>query len=313
MIVTLTLNPAVDKSIAVEQLIPEKKMRCDSIQVDAGGGGINVSKAIQELGGESIAIFTSGGFTGNLLTQLLQQKNIPVRAIAIQEQTRESFMVNENVTAKQYRFVMPGPAVKEEELKEVEDILSRINNVTLLVCSGSLPVGLSPGIIGRLARIAAQRGIKFIADTSGEALKVALQNGVYLLKPSLTELCSLVGKKYLEPAEIKGAAQHLINTGRCEVLVISMGPAGALLVTKSETKTFAAPVVKKVSTVGAGDSMVAGISWMLESGHSLEEAVKFGVACGTAATINSGTQLFKKADVLRFYDWMKEEHTLPQF
>lgn len=222
-------------------------------------------------------------------------------------------MVNESYTAKHYGFVMPCPAVKEEELNEVEHILSRINNVTLLVCSGSLPVGLSPAIITRFAKMATETGIKFIADTSGEALKLALQNGVYLLKPSLTELCSLVGKKYLKPAEIKGAAQQLINTGRCEVLVISMGPAGALLVTKNEIKSFGAPVVKKVSTVGAGDSMVAGISWRLESGQSLEEAVKFGVACGTTANINSGTQLFKKADVLRFYDWMKEEDALPKF
>ncbi|MFL5742768.1 MAG: 1-phosphofructokinase family hexose kinase [Flavisolibacter sp.] len=308
MIVTLTLNPAIDKSIAVERLIAEKKMRCAAMQVDAGGGGINISKAIHELGGTSTAVYTCGGTNGGHLTRMLLEKGIPVQPVEIEGETRESFVVNEKLTNKQYRFVLPGPTIAEKELKRIEQTIDTINNVTFLVFSGSLPPGLSSDFMGRLGEMATKRGIKFIADTSGEPLKAALQNGAYLLKPSLTELCLLAGKDYLEPAEIKAAAERILSNGRCEVLVVSMGPAGAMLVTKNKTELFTAPAVKKISTVGAGDSMVAGIVWMLEKGKRLEEAVQFGVACGTAATINSGTQLFKKEDAIRFYEWMKEGH-----
>jgi 6-phosphofructokinase 2 len=146
--------------------------------------------------------------------------------------------------------------------------------------------------------------MKLIVDTSGEPLKLVLERGVYLLKPNLTELCFLAGKDHLDSSEIEDAANDIVNTGKCEVLIVSMGPSGALLVTKNETRKFGAPVVKKISTVGAGDSMVAGTTWMLEKGEPLEKAVQFGIACGSAATINKGTRLFKKADAEKFYKWM---------
>lgn len=308
MIVTLTLNPALDKSVSVEKLIAEKKMRCPAIEIDPGGGGINVSKAVHELGGKSIAVFTCGGPTGNLLTQLLLEKNMTVLPVEIEGETRESFVVSEESTQKQYRFVLPGPAVFNYDLERVEQTIAAIHNPTYLVFSGSLPPLVAPDLVGRLAQMAKERGIKFIADTSGDSLRIALQSGVYLLKPNLTELCFLAGKDYLEPAEIEGVAQELLHSGQCEVLVVSMGPSGALLVTKNKTEFFAAPTVKKRSTVGAGDSMVAGIVWALEQGKSLEEAVQMGVACGTAATINSGTKLFNRADALRFYSWMEKRN-----
>lgn len=309
MIVTLTLNPAVDKSTNVERLMAEKKMRCASMQIEAGGGGVNISKAVDELGGKSIAVFACGGLNGSLLTQLLLEKAIVIQPVEIEGDTRENFVVNEQSTAKQYRFVMPGPRLTEAELERVEQTLAAIPDITFLICSGSLPPGVPPDYLRRLALLAKERGIKFIADTSGPPLKAALESGVYLLKPNLTELCSLVGKEYLEPGEIRAAAQGIVNTRHCGAMVVSMGPSGAMLVTKGETKTFAAPAVKKVSTVGAGDSMVAGLVWMLESGKNLDDAVRFGVACGTAATINSGTQLFKREDALRFYEWMKTQPT----
>ena len=305
MIVTLTLNPAIDKSTHIERLIPEKKMRCASMQIDAGGGGINISKAVHELGGKSVAVFTCGGLNGSLLTQLLLEKGVPIQPVEIMGDTRESFVVNEQCSNKQYRFVLPGPLLTDEELERLEQTLAGIHNISFLIFSGSLPPGVPPQYLNKLATLAKDRGIKFIADTSGEPLKAALQSGVYLLKPNLTELCALVGKEYLEPGAIKAAAQELVNAGQCKVLVVSMGASGAMLVTAQETKIFTAPTVKKLTTVGAGDSMVAGIVWMLEKGESLEEAVRFGVACGTAATINSGTQLFKQEDAWQLYEWMK--------
>lgn len=305
MIVTLTLNPAVDKSTDIERLVPEKKMRCPHMQIDAGGGGINISKAIQELGGESIAVFPCGGTNGQVLTKLVEAEKVTARAIPIKEETRENFVVNELQTNKQFRFVMPGPSLSEEELNSIREVIASLDEASFLICSGSLPPNVSSDFLGEIAEIAQRRGVKFIVDTSGPPLKAALDKGVFLLKPNLTELCSLVGKEYLESSEIDDAALELIKAGSCQAIVVSMGPSGAMLVTKDIVKHLRAPAVKKQSTVGAGDSMVAGIVWMLEQNKTLEEAVRFGIACGTAATINKGTQLFHQKDAYRFHDWMQ--------
>ncbi|RYF87521.1 MAG: 1-phosphofructokinase family hexose kinase [Chitinophagaceae bacterium] len=305
MIVTLTLNAAIDKSTEVEQLIPEKKMRCAEMLIEAGGGGINVSKAIHELGGESVAVYFSGGVTGHLLSVLLAEKKIIAKPVEIGGSTRENFVVSELSTNKQFRFVMPGPAINETELSSIIKTIDDIPHVSFLICSGSLPPGVSPQYLGALATFASERKIKLVVDTSGASLLAAYEKGVYLLKPNMSELCYLVGKDYLEQAEIEDAAKKVINTGCCKVLVVSMGPSGAMLVTKAGSIRFNAPLVKKQSTVGAGDSMVAGIVWMLDQGRPLTDAVQFGIACGTAASINKGTQLFKKEDAFRFYEWIK--------
>lgn len=305
MIVTLTLNPAVDKSTEIERLVPEKKMRCAGMLVHAGGGGINVSKAIQELGGQSIAVFPYGGLNGQALLQLVKEESVTAAAIEVAGSTRENFVATETSTNKQFRFVMPGHTLSGEEVTKIKKTIVDMNDVSFLVCSGSLPPGMPDNFLAEIADIAQEKGIKLIIDTSGAPLKAALQKGIYLAKPNLTELCSLVGKDYLDVSEIDDAAREVIGKGGCQALVVSMGPTGAMLVTKDEVKEFRAPAVRKQTTVGAGDSMVAGIVWMLEQGKSLPDAVQFGIACGTAATINKGTQLFLKADALRFYEWMR--------
>lgn len=308
MIVTLTLNPAVDKSTEIERLVPEKKMRCAEMLVHAGGGGINVSKAIQELGGQSIAIFPYGGLNGQALLQLVKEESVTANAIEVRGNTRENFVATETSTNKQFRFVMPGQPLTGEEVAKLRQAILDMNDVSFLVCSGSMPPGVPDDFLAELADIARHKGFKLIIDTSGAPLKAALQKGIYLAKPNLTELCALVGKDYLDVSEIDDAAKEVIGSGGCQVLVVSMGPTGAMLVTKDEVKEFRAPAAKKQTTVGAGDSMVAGIVWMLEGGKSLQEAVQFGIACGTAATVNKGTQLFLRADALRFYEWMQRNN-----
>ena len=306
MIATLTLNPAIDKSFDIEELIAEKKMRCNNVLIEAGGGGINVSKAIHELGGKSLAIFPHGGTNGDLLLHLLKKKGIKMHGIRIKEETRENFVATELSTNKQYRFVLPGPKLNLAEVTAVRRILSLLPSSSFLVCSGSLPPGVDPSFIGELSQLAKQKGIKLIIDTSGEPLKIALENGVYLIKPNLTELCSLVGTNHLEASEIREAAMQVLSRWNCKVMVVSMGPRGALLVTKKVIKQFSAPAVKKLSTVGAGDSMIAGIVWMLHKGRPLQDAVQFGVACGTAATLTKGTQLFRREDAIHLYKLAKK-------
>ena len=305
MILTITLNPAVDKSASTGKLIPEKKLRCCDMHTEPGGGGINVSKAIQKLGGNSTALFPSGGTNGRLLEQMLQAQNILFSAIPVQAPTRESITITEITTNAQYRFVMPGGHLNDEELKNCfAAIKTLVPAPTIIVVSGSLPPGVPEDFIATLAGLAKELEAKCIVDTSGRPLQLATQEGVYLLKPNLSELCSLVGKEYLELFEVDEAAHEVIQRGDCEVVVVSMGPAGAIVVTEKDHERIPAPTVKKLSTVGAGDSMVGGMAWMLEQGASLREVVRFGVACGTDATMNEGTQLFKKEDVWKLYDWI---------
>jgi 6-phosphofructokinase 2 len=305
MIVTITMNPAVDKSTSVNKLVPEKKLRCAEMITEAGGGGINVSKAIKELGGESLAVFPSGGMNGQLIENYLKEKKINYKTIPVKHETRENMVVRETDTNAQFRFVMPGAALSEQEAHACIELLQQLQPApSFIVASGSLPPGLPENFFGQLAAIAKKLNAKYIIDTSGKPLQLAAKEGVYLLKPNLSELCSLVGKQHLELNEVDDAAMEVIREGRCEVMVVSMGPSGALLVTKDSCEHVPTPTVKKQSTVGAGDSMVAGMVWKLSQGRSLRETVHFGVACGTAATMNPGTQLFKKEDADRLHKWI---------
>ena len=299
-----TLNPALDKSTTVEKMVAEKKMRCSAIRVEAGGGGINVSKAIKELEGESVAVFPAGGINGDVLQKVLDDIGVRYQTVKINNETRENFVATELSSNAQYRFVMPGQSLTDKEIESCLDIVEELKP-SFLVFSGSLPPNASDDLPARIAAIAKERGIRFIVDTSGQPLKNAVETGVFLLKPNLSELCFLTGVERLEISEIDDAARSIIDKGKCEAIAVSMGPSGALLVTKDTCKRIPAPTVKKLSTVGAGDSMVAGIVWSLMQNKPLVEAVQFGVACGTAATMNAGTQLFKKNDALRLFEWIK--------
>jgi 6-phosphofructokinase 2 len=308
------MNPAIDKSTMVDALIPDKKLRCNEVLSEAGGGGINISKAIKKLGGETICLFPSGGVNGKLLEEYLSRDEIRYHSIPIQQNIRESFTVNESHTQKQYRFVLPGPELSEAEISACLDALTKIKTqATYIVASGSLPAGAPEDFFGRLAAISKRLNARFIIDSSGKPLQIAAKEGVYMLKPNLSELCSLAGKEHLELNEVDDAAMEVVKKGNCEVMVVSLGPSGALLVTANGYEHIPAPTVRKNTTVGAGDSMVAGMVWKLSQGKSIKETVQFGVACGTAATMNRGTQLFNVDDVNRLYHWMvtvSEKHRL---
>jgi 6-phosphofructokinase 2 len=297
MIVTITLNPCVDKSTSVAVIIPEKKLRCAIPKFEPGGGGINVARAIKKLGGNAAAIYFAGGYSGKFLESLLYNEGINSEVIETASHTRENLIVVDESANCQYRFGMPGSQIIQSEYEACLLKLEQMIGVEFIVASGSLSPGIPTDIFGRLAGIAKKLNAKFIVDTSGEALQQAVKEGVYLIKPSLNELATLTGKKRLNKEDIVEEARAIITSGGCEVMVVSLGADGALLVTKSKAIQFIPPSVELKSTVGAGDSMVAGIVFSLEQKISIEEAVRYGVACGTAATMNAGTELCKLADV----------------
>jgi len=304
-ILTITLNPTVDKSTSIDKLVAEKKLRCEQPRFEPGGGGINVSRGLKRLGFDSTAFFPSGGRAGKLLESLLEKENINQKAINVEGETRENFIVVETGSNQQFRFGMPGAEIKAEERSEILASFQQLSPFPeYVVVSGSLPPGIKPEFLRDIVKAAKEKGAKVIADTSGDALAQMVDEGVFLLKPNLGELAALTGIEHLDNDTADDAAQKLIAAGKTEAIVVSLGPQGAYLVTKDQTKLVPAPTVKKLSTVGAGDSMVAGMVSVLANGGSFEEMVKMGVACGSAATMNAGTQLFKKKDAERLFEYL---------
>lgn len=306
-IVTVTFSPCIDKSTSIKKICPDKKLLCATPKLEPGGGGINVARAIKKLGGIATAIFPSGGYTGKYFNHLLEIENIHAVIIETQNETRENIIVLDETENAQYRFGMPGTKLTQAEWQQCLKAVEKIQDVSFIVASGSLPPGVPLNIFAQLAKIAKNKNAKFIVDTSGEALREAVNEGVYLLKPNLGELCFLSGKTHLQEYEIEVAAKEIIAEGKCEVVVISMGAEGAMLVTKEFTEIITAPSVTKKSTVGAGDSMVAGIVQYLFLEKNILEAVQYGVACGTAATMNTGTELCNVEDVKILYNLIQQK------
>ncbi|MCB2409800.1 1-phosphofructokinase family hexose kinase [Hymenobacter lucidus] len=304
-IVTLTLNPTVDKSTTADQIIPDQKLRCAAPKFEPGGGGINVSRALKRLGADSLAVFPVGGPTGTLLRELLTQEQIRQAPVETVSRTRENFIVVDASTGQQYRFGMPGTPLAPEEQQQILTTLKSLPTVPdFLVISGSLPPGVEPEFLVRIARAAKELGVKVVADTSGPALQQLLAEGVYLAKPNVGELSKMAGVDELDNEAVAAAARKLVQEGKCDIVVVSLGPQGACVVSRDFVDHIPAPAVKKRSTVGAGDSMVAGLVYGLATGLSVRETGRLGVACGTAATMNPGTELFRKEDVDRLYRWL---------
>jgi 6-phosphofructokinase 2 len=303
-IITITFNPCIDKSTSVTALKAESKLRCSAPVFEPGGGGINVARAINKIGGEAIAIYPSGGYSGKFLNLLLEKENLSVLTVETKHHTRENMIVLDLATNQQYRFDMPGPQLSEEEWQQCLQMVE-VNDSQFIVASGSLPPGVPPDIFARISKIAKKGNRKLIVDSTEEALQPALEEGVYMIKPNIGELSRLVGKEELQSFEIEPAAKDLINRGKCEIVVVSLGALGAMLVSKEQVLKIAAPVVKTKSTVGAGDSMVAGIVFYISKGKSLLDALQYGVASGTAATLNSGTGLCRKEDVEKLFEQIK--------
>ena len=298
-IITITLSPAVDKSATVPVLIPDKKMKCSDPVFEPGGGGINVARAIRKLGGNAQALYLAGGNTGRYLTGMLKDEGIDTAQIETASETRENLSILDLSSGLQYRFGMPGAFIESDELKQLLDRVKAMGSIDYLVLSGSVPPGVPKDIFARLASIGKEKGARVVLDTSGEALGEGAHEGVYLLKPNMAEISALMGEEKMNDMAVEDMAYGLLERGNCEILLLSMGAGGALLLTREETIRLSSPALKVRSTVGAGDSMVAGMVYSLSLGKTAEEAAKYAVACGAAATMNPGTELCKRTDVDR--------------
>lgn len=299
-IITLTANPAIDISTKLGKIEPFTKLRCAPARRHPGGGGINVARAVKRLGGEVAAIYPAGGIAGALLRRLVDEEGVQSLVVAAREDTRENFTVFEESTGRQYRFVLPGAPLSEAE---ADACLARLASADpapdFLVASGSLPPGLPEDFFARAADIAKARGAKVVVDSSGAALTAALARGVYLIKPNMREFRELTGETSREDAALVQAARKLMAAGRVELIALTRGPGGALLIGRDRVFRAEGLPIEAVSVVGAGDSFTGAMVLALTQNKSPEEALRYAVAAGSAALLSPGTELCRPQDVAR--------------
>ncbi len=308
-ILCLTMNPSVDVSTHAARIVPTDKLRCGPARRDAGGGGLNVARVVQRLGGRSSAVFPAGGPAGQWLLGHLQDSGLPVRRIPLAEDTRENFTVQALDTGAEFRFVLPGPTLAEAEWTACLDAIGTLPRLpAFVVASGSLPPGVPADFYARLAALVRSRGARLVLDSSGPALAAAVAAGVYLAKPNLRELRDLTQRPLETPAEWRAAAQALVDQGRVEVVALSLGERGALLVSREGVWSAEALPITVASSVGAGDSFVGGLIWSLQQGHALPEALTWAMAAGSAALLTPGTGLCEPEDVHRLRPQVRLGH-----
>jgi 6-phosphofructokinase 2 len=299
-ILTMTLNPALDKNSSVEKIVARRKLRC-SQPIFHPGGGINVARAVAELGGEVAAYWLSGGAIGALIGQLLDEEQLEHHPIEIQAMTRENLIVLERSTGQQFRFGMPGATPTDEELQSVLETLRAVDPPPrFLVLSGSLPPDVNERLYAEIAE-AMPASCRVILDTSGQPLRLGLEAPLFLIKPNLHELEQLVGQTVKDDGQIREIARSLIDQGGVQIVITSLGSRGATLTTADQHEQIDSPKVTIASTVGAGDSMVAGIVFALSKDKTLAEALRYGVAAGAACVMTEGTELCRRSDTERLY------------
>ena len=298
-IVTLTINPALDVSTSVRKMMPFSKMRCAPAHRDPGGGGINVARVLKRLGIDATAIYPAGGATGQLLADLVEREGVRSIVIPALNDTREDLTIFDETTREQFRLVFPGAPLSDVEWQECLGSLARIAPPPVFViASGSLPAGVPLDFFGRVAQ-ASKALSKVIVDTSGPFLKPALEAGAYLIKPNLREFQELAGIASTDDAALIEAGRRLFERYRIEIIAISMGPEGALLVTRDTALRANGFPIEPISVSGAGDSFLGAMIWSLANDSSLDRALRYGVAGGSAALLNPGTELCRPEEVHR--------------
>jgi len=300
-ILTIALNPAIDVSCDAEHVRPTLKTRTQNQKHYAGGGGANVARVIAELGGRAELLYLSGGFSGPLYDRLLDQYDIVRHRIEMAGSNRIALMVHETSTNFEYRFVPEGPTIDPEEIEPVHAFIEAYDG-DYIVASGSLPNGAPDDTYTRMAEVARRKNIRFVLDTSGEALRQTVNGSdIFLLKPSISELEKLVGERLDEKSACQAAAD-LVKDGSVQNVALSMGKSGAILVNEEGVIRMRSIHVREASAVGAGDSFVAAMVWWLSQGHTIREAFRFGIAAGSAAVMTPGTELCRRDDVLALYE-----------
>ncbi len=304
MIYTITLNPALDRTLWIESIKPDDSNRIEKEERFAGGKGIDVSRVLTTLGISNKALGFVGGFDGEELEGRLVNEGISCDFIRISGETRTNIVVNDIKTGNQTIFSARGPEIKPYELMQMIHKVEKIENPEIVIISGSLPPGIHPEIYRKIIEIIKSKGARVVLDTDGDALKMSIQSNPDIIKPNVHELSRLSG------INLKGMGD-IINTARstCEqgigIILVSMGARGILLISDKEQYVASPPEVDVVNTIGAGDSAVAGFVYGIVSGKRLDESLVYAVAAGTATTLRPGSALCTRDDFLKLVPQVK--------
>jgi len=311
-IVTLTMNPALDASFEVERVEPEVKLRCRGQHRDPGGGGINVARAIHELGRDACAVYPAGGHPGEELSERIDACGVDNRPVEIEGATRENITVVERESGRQFRFTLPGAELSGAEQDRCLEVLGAcMDEGSLVVISGSLAPGAGPDLYTRAVEAAHERSNRVVGDSSGEALDALAGAGPFLLKPNRRALGRLVGRELRGKDQAREAADELVGRGVAEHIVVSMGARGAVLVCETGAFYASGPEVEADSVIGAGDSMVGALTLALHRGLAPERVLAWGVGAGTAAVLTPGTRLLDRSDFERLLEEVEVEELAP--
>jgi len=307
MIATVTLNPSLDKIATVEELVVDEANRWTSLRRDPGGKGINVSRVVHELGGETIAYGFIGGIDGETLKHLLQQQGVPFDFTPIQGEIRSNFIITDLKTRRQTRIDAPGPHISRDELGKLIDKVTRIKpKPDFLVFAGSVPPGVPTDIYQQLIERAKKSGIKTVLDSDNKWLKEGIKAKPNVIKPNVHEAEELLETHLKDQAAIVEAVKTLVNRS-IDVAAISRGKNGLIVANGGKILKITPPQVEVRSTIGAGDSTIAGLVLKLSQGHGIEEASRWAAAAGTAAALTPGTELCRREDVERILPQVKVE------
>ena len=296
-IYTVTLNPALDKTVHMPNFAVDQVNRITWLRRDAGGKGINVSKVIAKLGGESTAIAVLAGHTGKWIADTLGENSIKVQAISVPGETRTNLKIVDTEGGTNTDINEPGPEVTDTMLDQaLADLIAKTSVGDIVVLSGSLPRGAAADTYGRWTRALRDAGLKVYLDADGAALSAGLEQKPYFTKPNDHEISAMLGRELADVDAIAAAASEIV-AGGIDTVCVSMGGNGAVYATADEV-WYAGPVKVQVgSTVGAGDSVVAAFAFADAQGLSTEDALRLAMATGAANVMESGTQAAERSVV----------------
>lgn len=297
MIVTLTPNPVLDRTLTVPHIAFDDVLRATSTRLDWGGKGFNVSRALQALDIESLAMAFAGGGTGQMLMQGLNRLGIATDFVTIAGETRTNVVIVDQATGRHIKVNEAGPSISQPEHDELlRRIRQRARPGDLWVLAGSLPPGLPASFYAEVIDLLREHGARTFLDTSGEPLRLGCAAQPVLVKPNATEAQTLTGMEISSPQNAVTAANRLLDHGLA-IVALSLGAQGLVLATPTRAVWAQPPAVPVSNPTGAGDSLLAGLAWALQQGLPVPEVAAWGVAAGTASATRDGVSVGSRAEV----------------
>jgi 1-phosphofructokinase family hexose kinase len=301
MIITVTPNPALDRTLTVPEIVFDDMVRASDSRLDLDGKGVNVSKALGAFGTATVMLGFAGGMAGEMLERGLHALGYATSFTHVGSETRTNTIIIDVAANRYVKANEPGPTLRPEELAAFfAQARAQLTAGDTWILSGSLPPGAPADFYAQLVELIQAHGARALLDTSGEPLRLGCAARPYLIKPNADEAQALVGAPIDGDAAARRAATFFLDQG-IELVALSLGAEGLLLATRGQSARARPPLVRALNPVGAGDALLAGIAWALEQRLTLVELARWGVASGTAAAMRAGTESAPRDQVAALY------------